>query len=112
MDKLSFFFPDTLLLAALDLVDRESIVKLVSPWDKCHFEVFGSTGTYTVYPSLTMAPACPAFCTCPAFSYAVLISQSQLMCKHVLAVRLADRLSKCIERSATKDDRQQAYLLL
>ncbi|KAI0043665.1 hypothetical protein FA95DRAFT_1563089 [Auriscalpium vulgare] len=116
IEQLSHFFPDTLLLSALDLIDRECVIKYLPPWGRPHFHVLGSTGTYTVYPSLPLAPHAPAFCSCPAFSYAVLISGSQLMCKHVLAARLAERLARCVERQITSNDfasllaRQQASM--
>lgn len=104
IEKLSYFFTEELLLAALDLIDRECVIKYITPWGRTHFQVQGSTEVYTVFPSLSNSPTVPSFCSCPAFSFAVLISDSHLMCKHVLATRLADRLGKCIERHATQDD--------
>jgi len=58
---------------------RDSIViKYVSPWGRNHFSVLGMTGSYAVFPSLHQSCSIPFFCTCPAFSYAVLISRSQI----------------------------------
>ncbi|KAI0930152.1 hypothetical protein AcW1_008910 [Taiwanofungus camphoratus] len=99
LEKLRLFLPDTLLVAALDLVDRDSVLKYVTPWGRVQYEVLGSTASYTVFPDLFYPGSSVHFyCTCPAFAYSVLSSESQLMCKHVLATLLAQRLSKCIER--------------
>lgn len=148
-------FSEQLLLAALDLIDRDcgmrkyrlflsfplhrikkaslsfmcdfpTVIKYVSPWGRSHFSVLGMTGSYTVFPSLHQSCSIPFFCTCPAFSYAVLISHSQItvcmcyvlecissfmrqvvcnpQCKHVLATLIAQRLSKCVVREMNKDD--------
>ncbi|KAL6310394.1 hypothetical protein BKA93DRAFT_814134 [Sparassis latifolia] len=105
MAELRFFFPDTLLLSALDLIDRESVLKYVTPWGSSRYEVIGSTAMYSVFPGLrTSKSRLQVYCTCPAYSYSVLISESHLMCKHVLAILLAERLSNCIERPVSQDD--------
>ncbi|KAH8982688.1 hypothetical protein EDB92DRAFT_1804339, partial [Lactarius akahatsu] len=117
VEKLGVLFSDQLLLAALDLIDRDcgqcpsssmprslSVVKYVSPWGRHHFSVFGMTDSYTIIPSLHRSGSVPHFCTCPAFAYAVLISQSQMACKHVLATLIAERLSKCVVREMGKDE--------
>jgi len=104
IDKLRALFPDTTLLAALDLVDRESVLKYRTPWGRCYYEVLGSTATYSIFPRLGWSPHTSCYCTCPAFAFAVLMSESHLMCKHVLAVRLAEQLSKCIERPIDDND--------
>ncbi|KAI0930154.1 hypothetical protein AcV5_006940 [Taiwanofungus camphoratus] len=75
------------------------VLKYVTPWGRVQYEVLGSTASYTVFPDLFYPGSSVHFyCTCPAFAYSVLSSESQLMCKHVLATLLAQRLSKCIER--------------
>ncbi|KAI9442619.1 hypothetical protein H4582DRAFT_1808987, partial [Lactarius indigo] len=120
VEKLGTLFSDQLLLAALDLIDRDcgmcltsspneivrslSVIKYVSPWGRHHFSVLGMTDSYTVFPSLHRSCSVPHFCTCPAFAYAVLISQSQLTCKHILATLIAERLSKCVMREMGKDE--------
>jgi len=84
---------------------RDSIViKYVSPWGRNHFSVLGMTGSYAVFPSLHQSCSIPFFCTCPAFSYAVLISRSQITCKHVLATLIAQRMSKCVAREMNKEE--------
>ncbi|PCH43384.1 hypothetical protein WOLCODRAFT_75141, partial [Wolfiporia cocos MD-104 SS10] len=99
LESLRFFFPDTLLLAALDLIDRESVIKYKTPWGRAQYEVLGSTNSYAVFPEMLLTNMQPmAYCTCPAFAYSVLLSGSQLMCKHLLATILAERLSRCSER--------------
>lgn len=139
--KLRFLFADTLILAALDLVDRDSgelpsrslplfisifhgfnfgrmvdhglhysrslcrvvsrqlirhmssespqrpdcsilVIKYTSSWGRSYYEVLGSTATYTVFPKLLFdwaTPTMSAYCTCPAFTYAVLMSESHTM---------------------------------
>jgi len=97
VERLSILFSEQLLLAALDLIDRDCgkenptfsernnnrindhvVIKYVSPWGKSHFTVLGITGSYTVFPSLHQSCSIPLYCTCPAFAYAVLISRSQI----------------------------------
>ncbi|KAF9263407.1 hypothetical protein L218DRAFT_865120, partial [Marasmius fiardii PR-910] len=79
------------------------VIKNVSPWGRVQFDVLGSTATYNVLLNLSVTPV-SAYCTCPAFVYAVLISQSHVMCKHILASRLAQKLGLCIERPLTFDE--------
>ncbi|KAI0730327.1 hypothetical protein C8Q72DRAFT_823798 [Fomitopsis betulina] len=107
LEKLRFLFPDTLLLAALDLIDRDNVVKYKTPWGSIQYEVYGSTANYTVFPGLlgSSSNGPPAFyCTCPAFAYSALLSQTQIMCKHLLATMVAEKLSKCIERNIKAND--------
>lgn len=110
IDKLRAFIPDTTLVAALDAVDRDRVLRYKTTWGRCHYEVFGSTSTYyTVFPQLGFSAKVFCYCTCPAFAFAVLVSNSHLMvgrslspniasglitfqCKHVLAVCLAEQL--------------------
>ncbi|EPT04531.1 hypothetical protein FOMPIDRAFT_38954, partial [Fomitopsis schrenkii] len=107
LEKLRFVFSDTLLLAALDLIDRENVIKYKTPWGGIQYEVYGSTANYTVFPGLpgSSPDTPPAFyCTCPAFAYSVLLSQNQIMCKHLLATMVAEKLSKCVERNIQAHD--------
>jgi len=105
LEKLRFFFPDTLLIAALDLIDRDSVIKHVTPWGHLSYEVYGLTANYAVFPDICSSGLGPlAYCTCPAYAYSVLLSRSQIMCKHLLATIIAQRLSKCIERPIHSDE--------
>ncbi|TFY66269.1 hypothetical protein EVG20_g4822 [Dentipellis fragilis] len=104
IDKLGFFFPSTLVVGALDLIDRDCVIKYNTLWGRSHYQVLGSMGTYVVFPSLAQSPSMPSFCDCPAFSYTVLLSHTHLMCKHVLAARVAERLRRCVERSIGPDE--------
>ncbi|KAH8979540.1 hypothetical protein EDB92DRAFT_2084712 [Lactarius akahatsu] len=84
----------------------------VSPWGRHHFSVLGMTDSYIVVPSLHRSCSVPDFGTCPAFAlYAVLISQSQMACKHVLATLIAERLSKCVVHEMGKDEFVTFFLL-
>ncbi|ESK96670.1 zinc finger swim domain-containing protein 7-like [Moniliophthora roreri MCA 2997] len=100
--RLHATFPDTLILAALDIIDRQNVVKNVSPWGHTNYEVSGSTATYTVHVNLSVTPL-SSYCNCPTFVYAVLKSGSHAMCKHVLATRLAIKLNLCVEGSHSVD---------
>ncbi|KAI1795661.1 hypothetical protein LXA43DRAFT_731540 [Ganoderma leucocontextum] len=104
LEKLRFFFPETLLLGALDLIDRDSVILYKTPWGRPQYEVLGSTATYAVFPGLPSTATATAYCTCPAYAYSVLLSETQLMCKHVLATLLAMRLSRCVERPLGVDE--------
>ncbi|KAH9859077.1 hypothetical protein C2E23DRAFT_864816 [Lenzites betulinus] len=105
LEKLRFFFPEALLLGALDLIDRDSVIVYKTVWGRPQYEVLGSTATYAVFPGLPSANGHElAYCTCPAYAYSVLLSETQLMCKHVLATLLARRLARCVERPITADE--------
>lgn len=105
LEKLRSFFPEKLLLASLDLIDRECVIKYNLPWGRTMYEVFGSTANYSVFLKLSPnTETSMSYCTCPAFAYSALLSGSQLMCKHLLATLLAERLSKCVERPINQDD--------
>lgn len=100
LDRLRFFLPDNLILAALDLIDRDSgepflgfvgspfyvvragipVIKYITPWGRSQYEVLGSTANYTVFIELpAVGSGSLEYCTCPAFAYSVLKSESQLM---------------------------------
>lgn len=80
LEKLRFFFPETLLLGALDLIDRDSVIVYNTPWGRSQYEVLGSTATYAVFPGLPSGGGHTlAYCTCPAYAYSVLLSETQLM---------------------------------
>ncbi|OAX43296.1 hypothetical protein K503DRAFT_708818 [Rhizopogon vinicolor AM-OR11-026] len=104
VEMLRAVLPDTTIIAALDLIDRDGVVKYSTSWGQHHYEVLGTTSTYAVFPHLNAASTViSSYCTCPSFAYAVLISESHLMCKHVLAVCLADRMSRCVVRPIEDD---------
>ncbi|KAG1732232.1 uncharacterized protein EDB91DRAFT_1058191 [Suillus paluster] len=105
IEMLRAVLPDATIIAALDIIDHDGVVKYKTSWGRHHYEVLGTTSTYTVFPHLhTASAAVSSYCTCPSFAYAVLISENHLMCKHVLAVCLADRLSRCVVRPIEDDD--------
>ncbi|KAH7921405.1 hypothetical protein BV22DRAFT_1072404 [Leucogyrophana mollusca] len=104
LEKLQSIFPDATIVAALDLVDRGNVIKYTTAWGRCHYEVLGSTATYTVFPSLFPSTSVSSYCTCPAFAFSVLMAESHLMCKHVLASCLAEQLSRCVERPISDEE--------
>ncbi|KAJ7132799.1 hypothetical protein C8R43DRAFT_1133362 [Mycena crocata] len=74
--SLQSILPRSLVLAALDLIDRENVLKCIGP-ARQHYELLGSTATYYVY--LDLPDPISAYCTCPAFTFLVLSSESYLM---------------------------------
>jgi hypothetical protein len=90
--------PDTMIIAALDIIDREcgepyfhalqilqlndgpSVMKYKTSWGRQYYEVLGTTSTYTVFPHLGAASTTvSSYCTCPSFAYSVLMSENHLM---------------------------------
>ncbi|KAE9411184.1 hypothetical protein BT96DRAFT_1570 [Gymnopus androsaceus JB14] len=100
--KLHNVFPDTILLAALDLIDQRKVTESTTPWGFIEYEVLGSNATHIVYITLPKALT-TSYCTCPAFNFAVLETGQSLMCKHVLATRLAVRLDLCVKQQISLD---------
>eukprot|EP00035_Acanthoeca_spectabilis_P028491 m.470945 g.470945 ORF g.470945 m.470945 type:complete len:169 (+) comp30436_c0_seq1:203-709(+) len=82
LSQLAFLHGHTTLLSALDLVDRRAVTVYTSPSAPPVYTVLGSQSKeYLCLPSTN-------FCDCEAYRYKVL-KADQLMCKHVLAVRIA-----------------------
>ncbi len=49
-------------------------------WGRPQYEVLGSTATYAVFPGLPSPGGYKlAYCTCPAYAYSVLLSETQIM---------------------------------
>ncbi|KAG5639119.1 hypothetical protein H0H81_006708 [Sphagnurus paluster] len=107
--KLNSVFPETIVVGALDLLDRENVIKYTTPYCYPQYQVIGSTDIYTVLLNITISPT-PFYCSCPAFSYCVLLSGSHMMCKHILAARLADKLSLFIERPMKPEDVEAMFV--
>jgi hypothetical protein len=141
--QLNLVFSEDLLLAALDIIDRNSgtffvllgfqtlantstVLKHTTAWGGAHYEVFGSTTSYTVHPHLAVpanSKAPNAYCSCPTFTHTTLLAKEpQLMvrssfkhvdnrptlrdsqCKHLLATRIAIQLQRCVDRAMSDDD--------
>jgi len=101
IQKLRQFFPDNLLLAALDLIDRDRVTEHQTTWGRSFYEVYGSTSTYAI--TLNVVPDRPHFCTCPSYAFSVLLSEENIMCKHILAVMVARRLNRCVIHRVAED---------
>ncbi|KAH7874529.1 hypothetical protein F5879DRAFT_608949 [Lentinula edodes] len=102
LHKLHDVFPDSLILAALDLIDQRKVTESVTPWGFVEYEVLSSTATHIVYVGLPKT-LMSSYCTCPAFNFTVLETGQSLMCKHVLATRLAIRLGLCVRQQISLD---------
>ncbi|BFZ18630.1 hypothetical protein BsWGS_21669 [Bradybaena similaris] len=74
------------LLNALELVEKRSVTRVISPSGRELFQVIGASGTpYTCFPHLK-------YCSCPAFHFSVLCKEDHIMCKHALAMKLSEML--------------------
>ncbi|KAF8578017.1 hypothetical protein K439DRAFT_1363359, partial [Ramaria rubella] len=102
LQALRILLPDNVIVAAFDLIDRRKVFRYKTSWGRSFYEVFGSRRRYSV--SVDLPSPTPAYCACPAFAYNVLLTDNQVMCKHVLAVKLARRIDKCVERTITQDE--------
>ena len=88
MELLAFVFDEKHLEHALVIVQKRMLKKLVGTRSKrtC-WQVRGKSGAkeeYLVYPT--------HYCSCRAFQWDVLSKGEQLICKHMLAVRVAEAL--------------------
>ncbi|KAF7298230.1 SWIM-type domain-containing protein [Mycena chlorophos] len=99
LSSLEQIFGHTLILGALDLLDRSNVLKYNAP-ARHYYHVFGSTSSYQVFLDLPSPQS--AYCTCPAFAY--LIPDSPHMCKHVLAVLLGRQIGRIVDRPLTNEE--------
>ncbi|KAH9525789.1 Zinc finger SWIM domain-containing protein 7 [Bulinus truncatus] len=74
------------LLSALDLIDKASVTKIISPSGRILFQVLGTSGA----PYICFANN--NYCSCPAYNFSVLKREEHLMCKHVLAMKLSQAM--------------------
>ncbi|KAM6463161.1 zinc finger SWIM domain-containing protein 7 isoform 3-T3 [Liasis olivaceus] len=103
LSRLRFVF-GTSVVPALDLVDRQSVTRFVSPSGRTVYQVVGTSGKlYTCYASCH-------FCSCPAFAFSVLRKGDNLVCKHLLAIYLSRAIGACQEQSVS--NQQLTALLL
>ena len=100
LKQLRFFFPEALVLAALDIVDRDGgrwpvlqsedreadenavVVRYTSPLQRVQHQVVGTKRNCCVFPSLptwTDTGVKKYFCDCPAFTLSVLSAESNFM---------------------------------
>jgi len=101
LKKLHFFFPEALVLAALDIVDRDGVIRYTSPLQRVQHQVVGTKRNCYVFPNLPVwanSGVNRYFCDCPSFTLSVLSAESNLMCKHLLATYLAETLGRVVER--------------
>ncbi|PPQ75290.1 hypothetical protein CVT26_015263 [Gymnopilus dilepis] len=106
--KLNAVFPPTLIIAALDIIDRGNVIPYETPWGHKEYEILGSTARYSVLLDIKSAPL-PYSCTCPAFIYSVLMAETHIMCKHILATLISRRLKRSPTRPASANDLAALY---
>ncbi|CEQ41335.1 SPOSA6832_03027, partial [Sporobolomyces salmonicolor] len=89
---LALIVGSSMLLEALDLIDKDEVARISPPNGRPLYRVAGSSQSYTVHPELV-----GGYCPCPAFLYGVVATEHQAIpnttqCKHLLACQIADRL--------------------
>ena len=87
-----------MVLQALDLVDKSSIKLSSCPSGRKVYEVLGSSKS--TYVCLTTSN----FCSCLSFQYSVLMRGDSLMCKHLLAVHIADAVGMVTQQTVSDQD--------
>ncbi len=86
---------------ALDLLDRRSITEVKSSTsERVLYQIRGSTGlTYTILPEVNRCP-------CPFWMENVWENNVEITCKHVLATRLAVKLTENASQEASDQQLQ------
>eukprot|EP00041_Stephanoeca_diplocostata_P035138 m.1228486 g.1228486 ORF g.1228486 m.1228486 type:complete len:168 (-) comp24644_c1_seq3:1123-1626(-) len=98
--SLAFVFGDNLVMSALDIVDRGLVLLYKSPSAAPLVNVKGSKGQqYLVLPETS-------YCDCEVYKFKV-AKGLEMMCKHVLAAKVATALSLCKEVQITDKAFQQ-----
>ncbi|KAF9484433.1 hypothetical protein BDN70DRAFT_872444 [Pholiota conissans] len=108
LSKFQAVSSEGMILAALDIIDHGKVIRYTTPWGHSEYEIMGSTETNTVFLDIRNSKI-PYSCSCPAFVSSVLISDTHVMCKHVLATMIASKLKLCIGRPTTPDDLVALY---
>lgn len=86
LSSLNCMFSST-LPSALQIVDQKCVTCLLGSNGRMFYKVKGSSGiSYLVLSSAF-------YCTCQSFLYTVLKKKSTLICKHILAVHIAQALN-------------------
>lgn len=97
LSALHFVFNQS-LLHALDLIDQKKVIKLITTSGRVLYQVAGSSNQ--VYICLLTGD----FCTCPSYTFTVLVKMESLMCKHLLAVHLAEALGEFNSKTISDED--------
>ncbi|KAG9014701.1 hypothetical protein FRB94_010548 [Tulasnella sp. JGI-2019a] len=113
-------FHSFIYVSHLPTIPTIPVIRYQTAWGRTTYEVRGSTKSYRVFtpdglklpatqaltelPRMCTAPPMTSFCSCPAFANYVLNAKTQLMCKHLLAVRLAERMDMFVDRTRTEED--------
>jgi len=100
--KLAFLCPDEYVAASSILDHQNPIKELVASDSGRSFFLVGSS---TKKPHLSI----PGFCTCSAFCHKVAARREAIVCKHELAARLAQALSKAEVRRMSEEGWANAF---
>ena len=86
------------LLPALDIVDKSGVELHTCPSGRTTYVVKGSSRN--TYVCLRTAN----FCSCLSFQYTVLMRRDSVMCKHLLAVCVAEAIGSAVEQEVSDED--------
>jgi len=121
LKKLRFFFPDALVLAAFDIVDRDGggrlviqgegrtadvnaiVVRYASPLQRIQYQVAGTKRDCYVFPNLPVwsgSGVNRCFCDCPTFTLSVLSAESNFMASAFFHLGLQE-LTRCGDSAST-----------
>ena len=88
----------TNLLPALDILDKSAVELHISPSGRTAYIVKGnSRNTYLCLKAEN-------FCSCLSFQYTVLIRRDSVLCKHLLAVHVAEAVGRTVVQEVSDED--------
>ena len=86
------------LLPALDILDKGGVELHISPSGRTAYIVRGSSrNTYLCLKA-------ERFCSCLSFQYTVLNKHDSVMCKHLLAVHVAEAIGSAVIQEVSDED--------
>ncbi|XP_061197028.1 zinc finger SWIM domain-containing protein 7-like [Saccostrea echinata] len=102
LSALNFVFQAP-LLPALDIIDHRNVTTISCPSGRKVYQVLGTSGT----PYICLLSS--TYCSCPAYRYSVLLKDDHIMCKHVLAIKLAEAMN--LSKSQQVSDQEMTNLI-
>lgn len=88
------------LSSSSDLLTRRPVARLITPSGRTLFQVSGAGAPYLV----SCGPTPYAYhCGCASFAHGVLATSTHVVCKHLLACLLGQRLGRCVDRAVGFD---------
>ena len=112
LKELAHLFPSTTLIHALELIDKEKVIKFIAkPSGRVLFGVEPSQrGGGLKLRNKAYKCISNNYCTCQSFAFGVITRKETRYCKHLLAVILADAIGEF--KSIHVKDSEMGLLLL